>query len=110
MGNILNTLSAADFACIAAGTMVGVQMLTPANPIGSSLRLLKQLRSQVCFVRVQVHVPVLVSVVMIDDDSLACTLLHCAGSILHCSADLSIGICALSYIIMICEDDGLSLS
>lgn len=44
MGNILNTLSAADFACIAAGTLVGVQMLTPANPIGSSLRLLKQLR------------------------------------------------------------------
>ena len=65
-----------------------------------------------CTSTIQVHVPVLVSVsvVMIDDDSLACTLLHCAGSILHCSADLSIGICALSYIIMICEDDGLSLS
>lgn len=33
-------------ACLAAASVTAIQLLTPANPIGASLRLLKQLRSQ----------------------------------------------------------------
>lgn len=47
--NMGNTLTIGDIACIAAATVTGVQLFSSANPIGSSLRLLKQLRSQVCF-------------------------------------------------------------
>ena len=42
-----NNFSIGDFACLAAASVAAVQLLTPANPVGSSLRLLKQLRSQV---------------------------------------------------------------
>ncbi len=44
MGNLI---SVKDAACIASATVVGVQLFTPADPIGASLRLLKQLRKQV---------------------------------------------------------------
>ena len=42
-----NHLSISDAACIASATVLGVQLLTPADPIGKSFRLLKQLRKQV---------------------------------------------------------------
>lgn len=42
-----NTFTIGDFICLAAASVTAVQLLTPANPVGSSLRLLKQLRSQV---------------------------------------------------------------
>jgi hypothetical protein len=42
-----NNFSIGDFVCLAAASVAAVQLLTPANPVGSSLRLLKQLRSQV---------------------------------------------------------------
>merc|ERR1740139_436104 len=41
-----NTFTIGDFICLAAASVTAVQLLTPANPVGSSLRLLKQLRSQ----------------------------------------------------------------
>jgi hypothetical protein len=47
MGLMLSSISAAEAACGAAGLLAAVQLLTPANPIGSSLRLLRQFRSQV---------------------------------------------------------------
>ena len=46
MGNAYS-FTAGDLACLAAASVTAVQLLTPANPIGASLRLLKQLRSQV---------------------------------------------------------------
>jgi len=46
MGLMLSSISAAEAACGAAGLLAAVQLLTPANPIGSSLRLLRQFRSQ----------------------------------------------------------------
>ena len=40
-------LSFLALACIAAATLTAVQVMTPANPIGSSVRLMKHLRKQV---------------------------------------------------------------
>jgi hypothetical protein len=42
-----NTLTIGDVACIAAATLTAVQVMTPANPIGSSVRLMQHLRKQV---------------------------------------------------------------
>lgn len=39
-------LSTTDIACGAAAAILAVQLLTPADPLGSTLRLLKQFRSQ----------------------------------------------------------------
>jgi sterol 24-C-methyltransferase len=46
MGLMLSSLGTAEYVCGAAGVLAAVQLLTPANPLGSSFRLLKQLRSQ----------------------------------------------------------------
>mmetsp|Transcript_37285 Transcript_37285/g.54899 ORF Transcript_37285/g.54899 Transcript_37285/m.54899 type:complete len:420 (+) Transcript_37285:70-1329(+) len=48
MGSALSTsdLPASAPALVAVGTIVVVQLLTPSNPIGGSIRLLKQFRSQ----------------------------------------------------------------
>ena len=45
--NMGNTITIGDMACIAAATLTAVQVMTPANPIGSSVRLMKHLRKQV---------------------------------------------------------------
>lgn len=41
-------LSTTDMACGVVSLVVAVQMLTPANPIGSTLRMFRQFRLQVC--------------------------------------------------------------
>ena len=47
MGLMLSSISATELLCGAGASLTAVQILTPANPIGSSMRLLKQFRSQV---------------------------------------------------------------
>jgi len=46
MGTIFS-LGTTEVLCGAAALLTAVQVFTPANPIGSSLRLMKQFRSQV---------------------------------------------------------------
>ena len=43
------SIGGTEILCGAGAIVVAVQLFTPANPIGSSLRLLKQFRTQVCY-------------------------------------------------------------
>lgn len=43
---MLESISSTDIACGLLFTMIAVQLITPANPIGSTLRLFQQFRSQ----------------------------------------------------------------